>query len=288
MKVNMRDSGIARLIKRVARITWPRVGACLPGVLGRGLVVEDTVVSLTTYGPRLEAVDAAIFSILQGSVRPSKLILVVNEELPLSVAHRLQRFEKYGLEVLRSEDIGPHKKYHPVVERGLPAHVSLVTADDDIFYGRHWLRDLRNMHLAHPEDVICGWAKRIVIKNDAIAGYHDWVDVVGMEAATHHFAIGCAGTLYPPSMVAALKAAGKDFLRCCPRADDVWLHATAVRTGHRIRQVTRQFIHPIHLPGTQESALKVTNHLPDGNDKAIHATYTQEDVGRIVQSVALA
>jgi hypothetical protein len=284
MTTDLRNSVPARLVKHLARITWPRIGAWLPGVLGRGPVVEDTVVSLTTYGPRLDAVDATLFSILRGSIRPAKLVLVINEDLPPAVARRLQPFKKHGLEVLRSENLGPHKKYHPVVARGLPANVSLVTADDDIFYARHWLRDLRNQHLAHPGDVICGWAKRIAMQGDAIAPYHDWADVDGMHAATHHFAIGCAGTLYPPTMVAALKAAGMGFMQCCPRADDVWLHATAVRTGHQIRQVTPHFIHPVHLPGTQESALKVTNHLPDGNDKAIRATYTADDVQAIAGS----
>lgn len=285
MSTGIRNSKIAHLVKLILRIHWPRLAAKLPGFIGQGTVLNDVVVSLTTYGPRIRTVDATIFSILRGSFRPSKLILVLDEEIPPPVKARLEPYLKMGLEILRSENLGPHKKYYPVVKQGLRDSQCLVTADDDIFYARNWLESLYRSHLKNPEDVIAGWVKEISMQGSSLAPYQYWRDVSGTHGAAHHFAIGCAGILYPPSMVAALAERGDRFKACCPRADDVWLHATAVSTGHRIRQVTPELIHPVHLPGTQETGLKITNHLPDGNDKAARATYTQAELARIRASV---
>jgi hypothetical protein len=268
----------AEFARRLLRVHIPGINARLLGWLPRGRRMPNVVVSLTSYGRRLETVHAAIYSILRGRCIPEQIVLVVNEDLNNGVLKSLKPFQKFGLRILRSENLGPHTKYFPLIREGLPIGASLVTADDDIYYRRNWLQQLIKVHLAHPEDVVCWWAKSIAFNGQAITSYHDWPDVSNTSAQTHHFALGVGGVLYPPTMIARLAEAGDGFCTPCPKNDDIWLHSIAVESGHKVRQVVKKLQWPRHIPGTQDGGLKHTNHLPDGNDRAVQETYTRRAI----------
>ena len=101
------------------------------------------VVSITTYGTRLNTVYLVLESIASGSVLPSRLILWVNDlEVFSAPPPPLQRLVRRGLEIRLTEDYGPHKKYYPYLASAASFDRPLVTADDDVFYSRWWLTDL--------------------------------------------------------------------------------------------------------------------------------------------------
>jgi hypothetical protein len=257
------------------------MNAQLLGLIPMGRRLSNVTVSLTSYGVRLETVHAAIYSILRGHCIPSQIILVVNEDLTAEVLQTLKPFNKFGLRILRSENLGPHTKYYPVVREGLHFDECLVTADDDIYYRRNWLARLYAAHKAHPNNVLCWWAKSITFSGREITSYHDWPDVSNADAKASYLALGVGGVLYPPTMLVEMLAAGKGFVTPCPKNDDIWLHSIAVNSGHLIRQVTAKFQWPKHIPGTQAVGLKHFNHLPSGNDQAVKMTYSKEAINVI-------
>ncbi len=271
------------LIRRILRIHWPRWAAHIPGVLGGRPFARGVTVSLTTHGARTRTVHAAIFSILRGDIVPESLVLVLNEVPtdPVAVS-TLARLKKFGLEVMIASNYGPHTKYFPVVIDPNRSLHNLVTADDDIFYPRDWLRRLVDTHQAHPADVVCWWAKEMRMREGVLLSYHDWPNAANFEPRKSNFALGVGGVLYPESMIAALRRAGTGFMDCCARADDIWLHATALRTEHRVRPIVCEFTWPILIPDTQTQALNHDNHRPDGNDRQMAATYTAADL-KVVQ-----
>ena len=234
---------------------------------------------MTSHGKRLDTVHVSISSILNGRVRPQYINLVVNEDVSRRANKSMfEALKRQGINILLRPNEGPHTKYFSTMcELEEPAF-RVVTADDDIIYPQDWLERLLCVHGQHPRDVVCWWAKEVQIDNSSLRPYLDWPDVTNQHARFDHFALGVSGVLYPPSMVVALRDAGDQFRSCCPRADDVWLHAVALRSGHRIRQVTAQVTWPNHVPGTFETALKHANHLPDGNDRQIEATYQPSDL----------
>jgi hypothetical protein len=64
----------------------------------------------------------------------------------------------------------------------------------------------------------------------------------------------------------------------CPTADDIWLHANAIREGIRIKQVrTWPRCFP-EFPGTQDVALGHVNFREGRNDLQIAKTYTSDDL----------
>jgi hypothetical protein len=241
------------------------------------------VVSLTSYGKRIDTAYLAIESIAGGSLLPSELILWLDDEaryksLPTSLA----RLRRRGLTINICRNYGPHKKYYPYVDSHNEFTTPLVTADDDVLYPRDWLRTLTDAFRGD-SSVVNGFRARVIsLKGDHIAPYGQWNLCNSTVPSWRHILNGVSGAIYPPRLLAALKSAGDEFERCCPKADDVWLHATALRAGFRIRQIGRRAVHFPFIPGSQEVALYFDNAVA-GNDMQIAKTYTPKDVRRMAE-----
>ena len=112
---------------------------------------SQPVVSLTTYGSRAKTVHLTIESIARGKVRPSRLLLWVNDSALVAKPNpHLRRLQRRGLEIRLTEDFGPHKKYFPYAI-GEPNHITaLVTADDDVIYPPYWFEELSESHRRQP------------------------------------------------------------------------------------------------------------------------------------------
>ena len=80
------------------------------------------------------------------------------------------------------------------------------------------------------------------------------------------------------TLLESLRERGTAFLELAPRADDVWLHAVALRHGTGVRPVRdgRTAYRPI--PRTPFRGLSTRNVLRGGNDMQIAATYSASDV----------
>jgi hypothetical protein len=241
------------------------------------------VVSLTSYGKRIDTVYLAIESIASGSLLPSEMILWLDDEARYrSLPNSLERLKQRGLTVRLCKDYGPHKKYYPYVASQKEFVLPLVTADDDVLYPSDWLRALAQA-FQRDFSLVSGYRARVIsLQGEHIAPYLQWTLCSSTRPSWRHLLNGVSGVIYPPGLLAALKSAGSEFEQCCPKADDVWLHATALRAGFRVRQIGRRPVHFPMIPGTQEIALYFDN-AATGNDLQIAKTYTQIDVERMAQ-----
>lgn len=236
------------------------------------------VVSLTTHGPRIEKVHYAIETIGRGSLLPSRLILWLDDVAAFhNLPPALQRLVRRGLEVRLCNNYGPHKKYFAYVEQESSFDTPMVTADDDVFYPRSWLKGLSDAFRESPGTINCYFAREIQMNHLGITCFSDWQQCETTRASFRHHAIGMSGIIYPPHFLAELKVAGTGFIDCCPKADDLWLHVQAIRAGYKIRQVTRQAVRFLDVPGTRASGLWKQN-LQGGNDEQARKTYTLADL----------
>jgi hypothetical protein len=242
------------------------------------------VVSLTSYGKRVDTVHLAIESIARGSLLPSRLILWLDDEtLFLHLPVGVNRLKQRGLEVRLSKNYGPHTKYYPYLEINETFDRPLVTADDDVLYPRYWLGRLQQAFQERADVINCYRARVVVLQGQGLAHYADWHMCESMQASFRHIATGVAGIIYPPQILAALKKAGNAFERCCPKADDIWLHAQALRAGYKVRQIAPHALHLSVLPGTQQTALEACNCFDSGNDHQAMQTYSVKDI-QIIRS----
>ncbi len=240
------------------------------------------VVSLTTYEGRIKRVYYAIESIARGNVRPSRLIMWVDDEaLIRNLPTQIRRLQKRGLEVKHCKNYGPHTKYYPYVESREAFDTPLVTADDDVLYPRYWLKKLTEANREYPDTVNCYWAYVVDVDKDGIRKYADYKLCGSTYPSFRNLALGVMGVIYPSSFLMVLKRAGIAFEACCPKGDDLWLHVQALRSGYKVRQILPRLPYfSFHVvPRTQQTALSYKNvTYGDGNDQQIAATYNEADV----------
>lgn len=276
--------GRRRLVKETRRAVAHAVAAWLSvlGRHGRRSVIDPhvpVVVSLTSFGDRLGRAHVAVESIARGSTRPGRLILWIDpDEDPSSLPPTLGRLARRGLEIRTSPwDIGPHKKYYPVVAGPDAPCLPLVTADDDVLYPRRWLEELLATSERSPDSVVAHRVRDLLLCEDGrIAPYNSWPLARGTTPALRHFATGSSGALYPVTVQLHLRDLGRGFESCCPRADDLWLHHAVITSGSSTRQVRRRSRTFLEVPGTQARALSHENTGRSANDPQVLATYSAE------------
>jgi hypothetical protein len=244
------------------------------------------IVSLTTHGWRIRTVYLTLESIANGRILPSRIILWLdNEDAFRNRPRSLHRLEERGLEIRLAKNHGPHTKYYPFLESSDAFDKPLVTADDDVLYSKCWLSGLVNSFNADCASISCYRAHRVGIADGKIAPYRSWRACRSMRPSFLNFAAGSSGCIYPPSFLRALRKAGKGFERQCPTADDVWLHANAIRSRFMIRQIQSRPVNFPFLPETQDIALSVSNVGLGMNDVQIKNTYTPTDIETLIASL---
>ena len=284
---------IRRLLKPVAHGVWlltpywDRFRFTLRNHLSHQPVTSSLgpVVSVATYGPRLSTAHLAMESIAAGSLRPSRLLLWLDNPAEFAnLTPALQRLQARGLEVkLSDRNYGPHKKYFPYVKSRRSENLAgaagpLVTADDDIMYPRHWLEGLANAYRDAPDLVQCYRARVVRVTDEGLASYATWELCRSTVPSALTLAIGVSGVIYPPKFLDGLEKAGAAFEQICPRADDLWLHVNALRQGFLVCQIGSKPVHFTVLPGTQEMGLQQQNLHNNGNDEQVRKTYAKADV----------
>ena len=244
------------------------------------------VVSLTTHGSRVLTTHLTIESIARGELRPSRIILWLDEGTTFSILPgALRRLQKRGLEVQLCKNHGPHTKYYPYLLSEKAITQPLVTADDDILYPSYWPKNLVEAFRNFPDSVNCYRARVITVKEGEVAPYAGWEICTSEEPSFRNLATGVSGVIYPPQLLMGIRAAGNLFEDCCPKADDLWLHVQALRSGYKIRQIGREAIHFAMVPGSQKVCLFAGNVLRhEGNDRQVRSTYTKADVDILLET----
>jgi hypothetical protein len=247
----------------------------------------DVVVSLTTFGPRLESVAYTLESIAAGTAKPRRMVLWLDDAD--AYAHRpdtLRRLEARGLEVGLTENYGPHTKYFPTLDGAIEAGLPVVTADDDILYPRSWLAGLLTAAREHPGVINCYRASVVALEDGRLASYGRWPRCTDTRTSVARFGTGVSGVHYPLTMLRELASRGTAFVDSCLKADDIWLHWVALRAGIPVRQIAAKPRHFPLLPGTQEQSLMADNVMLGRNDAYIAELYEPEDVAALTAAGA--
>ena len=197
---------------------------------------ENTIVSLTSYGERIPELKYTLHSLVTQSVRPERIVVNIAFGDEKRLTDEVKAFGRYGVEFFFCEDIRSYKKLLPALRR-FPSS-SIVTADDDIYYEKDWLKRFCETHREHPGDVLGHLVYKITHGNGKIAPYAAWVH--NYRAAPGEkgiFIVGAKGALYPPGVFHPDIRREDLFMRLSPLGDDLWFHFMTVLNGGTIRQV---------------------------------------------------
>tara|TARA_R110002072_G_scaffold288013_4_gene454011 strand:+ start:797 stop:1765 length:969 start_codon:yes stop_codon:yes gene_type:complete len=238
---------------------------------------DQLVVSLTTYGHRLNDVYLVIESIAQQTLRPNRFILWLDEaecrerDLPAALQRHLQR----GLEVRFCQNLQSYKKLIPTL--AICPGDTIVTIDDDILYPKDMLEQLAAESEAFPNTVIAHRARRIKIHDGRLAPYCEWEYVISEDhPSSLTVPIGIGGVLYPPAIFHSDICLDSRFMNLAPNADDIWFKVMSLLGGAKCKKTSdsRKFNSRfVEIPGSQLGALHHANLFGKKNDAQIASVF---------------
>lgn len=199
------------------------------GVSSEKYVKEEIIISLTTYGKRLNDVYLTIESLLSQSLKSNRIILwlakdIENKTLPLTLQSQIKR----GLEVKYCEDIRSYKKLIPTLK--LYPNDVIITVDDDVIYDFDLVERLVNHYKENPSYIyFCRGHKMVFDKQNNIDKYDNWEFAINHVGPSKlNFPTGVGGVLYPPNCFDERVLDQEIFMKYCPSADDVWFKAMSL------------------------------------------------------------
>ena len=258
------------------------------GVTTDRILPSDLIVSLTSYGDRLKYAALSIESIMQGTMKPNKIVLSISEKHKGSLPILLQKQQQRGLEILYCKDIRSYTKLIPVLRKYPEAFV--ITIDDDCIYNQDLVENLVNASINNPNEICANRVHRITFNdNGNIKKYNEWKHGSNIEDASYlNFLTGVGGVLYPPHSLFEEVTDETTFLDICRYADDVWFFAMAVKKGTLIRKTNTynnfgdEFVwNPSHNDG-----LNNINVLLNANDIQIQKVFKKYDIMSIIKTAS--
>lgn len=190
------------------------------------------IISLTSFPQRMYDIHYTLYSLLNQSFKPYSVVLWLAEsQFPhkeKDLPQKVLSLKENGLEIRWCEDLGSYKKLLPSLKM-YPDDI-IVTADDDIYYPEHWLKELYESHLKYPNEIISCRARKILLSSEnELAKYADW-DVFTHESKPSYFnfATNGAGSLIPPNSYDKKILDYALAKNICSTTDDIWFWAMSV------------------------------------------------------------
>jgi hypothetical protein len=216
---------------------------------------------------------------IEQSLRPAAVHvwLCAEDQAMIGAQHR-DFFTEHGVQFHETDNIGPHKKWLPLIESG--HETPFVIADDDTYYPRDWFEALVNEGAEHPDEIIAHRCHQMKVDaNHHPRPYAEWPrGVTGQKESSHSlFAVGCGGTLVRPAAIAEEFRSRELINKLCHRADDVWLKAAYIHSGYKVRKSNYDFP-SLDYPGTTQSGLAVTNVDQGENDQQLQQVFQYFDL----------
>lgn len=233
---------------------------------------NQVVISLTSYGNRVQTVDLAIRSLMMQTLRPKAILLWLDRSLSEDILPtRLLELQKYGLKIFYGcEDMLGHKKYWYAMQQ-FP-NQSIITVDDDLIYPRNLVESLVCVGAKYPDSVIARRVHRIRFDADGVVlpySKWDYEYTPGLKPKADLLATTGAGVLYRPWMYQYLIYKWKDIRKVAPSADDLWMKGAEVAAGIDVVWTPNSCPMPYEIPTVRiGNTLSDTNCSGNGNDEA--------------------
>lgn len=206
------------------------------------------VVSLTTFPARINKVWMTIYTLINQTLSPDKVILYLSKEqfsADTKLPKKLLRLQEYGLEI-RFVD-GDYKSYKKCLYafQDFPNDFVML-ADDDILYPSDTVERLRFELVDNA--VHCSYGSKIMYKsNGEPLPYAEWIGINGLYEGNDFFFGSGGGTMLKPANLPDITTDIKTAINLCPTADDVWLNAMCRLANMHIKKVRCGLIFPTNL-----------------------------------------
>jgi cellulose synthase/poly-beta-1,6-N-acetylglucosamine synthase-like glycosyltransferase len=124
------------------------------------------IVSITTTFSRLDMLYYSIHSLHRQTVLPNVIFVNISHDAYLmddGIVNVPDWMRLSSLVIVNYvKNIGSYRKLLPALDFATNDDL-IVTADDDVIYGKDWLKSMVAEHVNNPDKIICGSAREIKI-----------------------------------------------------------------------------------------------------------------------------
>ena len=192
--------------------------------------MNNTYISLTTVYGRLDLVRYTLESLIRQKVTANKIFLNISKE-PYLIDKGINDYPSWlielennnNLEISIVKNIGPYRKLIPLIKK-LKKDDNIIICDDDVIYGKDWLKVLLETSSEYPNDIICMHSRKIkrMFRKSIDMSYIHWPIFYGREAQYNVLPIGVGGVLYKAKFFDLKFLLNNNFLQIAPVNDDLW------------------------------------------------------------------
>lgn len=260
------------LIKRFIKRFFTELAIYLPIIPQKKL--DNVIVSLTSFTPRLNKLHIVIKSLLRQKYQPLKIILYLANDVNVNnIPKKLLKLTKTNKFEIKTgyENLKPHKKYFFVIQE-YPESI-IITVDDDLIYDKNLIKDLYLCYKKNPNSVI---ARRVNLitkdKNGNLNKYSNWIWEYkeNTNSSFDLLATGCGGVLYPPKIFSNEIFNKEIIYKYCLNTDDIWLKFMELKNNIPVTFTNSKVVHPLSIRNSQETALMNENTTgKNRNDESI-------------------
>lgn len=212
---------------------------------------EKYIISLTSFPERMYDIHYCLYSLLTQSFKADKIILwLAEEEFPnkeKDIPQKILNLRNKGLTIKWCKNIYSYKKLIPSLKEY--PNCNIITVDDDLFYNKNMLKNLYEMHLKYPNDIISSRCRKISFNKDgSFDKYENWKLCYNEQASSFtNFFTGGSGTLYPPDSLDENVLNIELFTELCPKADDIWFWSMAILNGTKIKSIEKPIVNILQV-----------------------------------------
>ena len=222
---------------------------------------KKVIVSLTSFPERMKLIHKGLYSLMNQEYKPNKIILWLSkEQFPggekSDIPKEILELKEYGLEIQWLDgDIRSYKKLIPTLK--VYSDDIIVTADDDLYYPRDWLKRLIEEYIKDPHNIHCHLVTRLKVENNRIYSIKRNKKMIDSCEFCNKL-LGGSGTLYPPGCLDATVLDENAFLSLAPTSDDIWFWAMAIKKGTKIHWIPSNMKKLYYIETSQENTACLT------------------------------
>lgn len=216
------------------------------------------IISLTSFPQRMYEIHFTLYSLLTQSVKPAKVVLWLGEEQfpngEKDIPEKVLKLKENGLVIGWHKNLRSYTKLIPALKK-YPNNI-IVTADDDIFYEKDWLKKLVKGYEHNKNCIICHRAHKVQLDTNTLAPYKKWPKKIkSSKPSFSNFLTGVGGVLYPPNCLYKDILNEELFIKLAPNADDVWFWAMAILNNTKIAVVKNSIVNLTYVNPARERGL---------------------------------
>ena len=204
--------------------------------------LKKIIISLTSYKFRLKNLNLIIHSILNNTMKPSKIILTLFRDDQKYLTKEVQEMinNKIIELIITDKDLKSHKKYFYAMKEY--RDYAIITIDDDIIYTNDLIESLYNSYIENPNCIHARRVHKIMTINNKILPYENWLMEYTFELNPSFdlFATLGGGTLFPPNILNISDENIKEIYKCIT-SDDIYIKYLSRKNNIKIVWVPNKF-----------------------------------------------